>query len=229
MEIKDRWTDQVIATGDGDLKALAVANKANLYRANLRNANLYRANLRGANLSGANLRGADLRYADLHTADLRNADLRYADLNGANFHGADLGGAHLQDAVLYNAGHYYSDTFQHLNILQCQVNRLRAYKMVDSQYQSPISTWLGAPPLTYTVGAHVEADGLNDNRQNACGAGINVATLAWIAANWTNGNRIMVVEFDPVDVIVPDGSDGKFRVRAVDVIEEYDKSTLGLQ
>ena len=69
MEIKHRYTGQIIYTHpDVDLRD---------------------ADLQDANLQDANLRGADLRGADLRGADLRGAHLR----------GAHLRGAHLQDAV----------------------------------------------------------------------------------------------------------------------------------
>ena len=58
VEIKNRWSGEVIQAVDA---------------ANLRGANLCGANLRGANLRGANLRGADLRGANLCGA--KNAPL----------------------------------------------------------------------------------------------------------------------------------------------------------
>ena len=70
----------VIATGEGTVLRVVVANKANLFG----------ADLSGANLFGADLRGADLREADLIEADLRGANLSLADLSEANLSGADL-------------------------------------------------------------------------------------------------------------------------------------------
>jgi Pentapeptide repeats (8 copies) len=94
IEIKNRWTDNVLwasETASSVREALiaAVEGGANLRGANLRDANLGDAdlggaNLRDANLGGANLRDADLGDADLGGADLRDADLRDADLRGAN-------------------------------------------------------------------------------------------------------------------------------------------------
>ena len=69
MEIKNRFTGEVICDGDfADLRDCIVKNKANLRSANLRN----------ADLRDADLWGADLRNADLWGADLRGADLRGA-------------------------------------------------------------------------------------------------------------------------------------------------------
>jgi hypothetical protein len=73
IQIKNRFTGEVIKTIDADT----------LIGADLRRANLRRANLSGANLSGADLIGADLRRANL---------------SGANLSGANLSGAYLSDA-----------------------------------------------------------------------------------------------------------------------------------
>jgi uncharacterized protein YjbI with pentapeptide repeats len=72
IEIKNRYTGNVMLSLDID----------SLRRANLRGADLYGANLRGADLYGANLCGADLRGADLRGADLYGAYLRGANLDG---------------------------------------------------------------------------------------------------------------------------------------------------
>ena len=60
IQIKNRFTDEIIKTVDD---------------ANLRDADLIGANLRDADLRGANLRDANLRYADLRNADLTNAEI----------------------------------------------------------------------------------------------------------------------------------------------------------
>ena len=121
IEIKSRFTGEVLRVVDAaDLRG------ANLYGADLRRANLYgadlydadlrgadlygadlrRANLRDADLRGANLYGADLYDADLRGADLYDADLRDADLRGADLYGADLRGADLRRADLRRANLY---------------------------------------------------------------------------------------------------------------------------
>jgi hypothetical protein len=74
-DIKNRFTGEIICSGDTDIKSLTEANK--IY--------LRGADLRGANLRGANLHGADLYGADLYGADLYGADLYGADLHGANY------------------------------------------------------------------------------------------------------------------------------------------------
>ena len=100
IEIKGRYTGNVLRVVDSiSLRA------ADLYGADLRAADLYGADLRDANqrdanLRGANLRGADLYGADLYGADLRDANLRDANLRGAYLRGADLYGADLRGADL---------------------------------------------------------------------------------------------------------------------------------
>jgi hypothetical protein len=94
VEVKNRFTGQVICTGEtvaaAVVKSLANLSGANLSRADLREADLSRANLSGADLRVANLSGADLSGADLREANLRVADLREADLSGANLSGAKI-------------------------------------------------------------------------------------------------------------------------------------------
>jgi hypothetical protein len=108
IEIKNRYTNEVIYTYQGDSLVEANLSEANLSRANLSGANLSRANLSGANLSGADLSRADiykayLSRADLSRADLSRADLSRADLSGAYLYRADLSRADLLDANISGA------------------------------------------------------------------------------------------------------------------------------
>ena len=75
IEIKNRWTDELIHTVEAETLSRADLTRANLYGANLTRANLYGANLSGANLSGADLSGADLSGSNLYGANLYGADL----------------------------------------------------------------------------------------------------------------------------------------------------------
>ena len=59
-DIRNRYTGEVMFSGECTLADLAQANRANLSRANLSVANLSGANLSGANLSRASLSGSDL-------------------------------------------------------------------------------------------------------------------------------------------------------------------------
>jgi hypothetical protein len=106
IEIKNRYTDEVIFTGEESVKVTlikSVENGANLRGAYLRGAYLRGAYLGGANLGGAYLDGANLRGAYLRGAYLDGAYLRGANLGGANLRGANLGGANLRGAYLGGA------------------------------------------------------------------------------------------------------------------------------
>jgi hypothetical protein len=102
---------------------------------------------------------------------------------------------------------------------------VRAYKYTDKDAQSPTQT----PKITYTVGKTVKVDHADEDPTNGCAAGINLATLDWVAAYvGKNDNRIFAVEFDSDDLAaIPDCMSGKFRVKECYVVEELDKTKLG--
>ena len=75
MDIKNRFTDDIIFSFDG--------------------ASLRGADLRGADLSNADFRGAVLRGVNFRVAALRGVNFRGAALSGADLSGADLRGAKL--------------------------------------------------------------------------------------------------------------------------------------
>ena len=70
IEIKNRFTQEVIFVVDAE--------------------NLGRVNLSGANLEGADLSGAFLRHADLSGANLEGANFEGADLTDANLIGVKI-------------------------------------------------------------------------------------------------------------------------------------------
>src|SRR3989442_153793 len=76
IEIKNRWTKEVIRSVDAD-----TLQSANLRGAYLQSADLQSANLRGADLQSAYLQSAYLQSADLQSADLQSADLQSAKIN----------------------------------------------------------------------------------------------------------------------------------------------------
>ena len=195
---------------------------ANLGGADLRGANLWEANLRGADLRGANLRGADLEKADLGGADLGGADLWGADLWGANLWEANLRGADLRGADLRGAEGFAPERVNDLLILLDQVGPIRAYKLVDSGYRSPIQS---SGKLTYRVGDTVEAEADPDPSVQ-CGRGVNVATLPWCLSNWRSGYRILVCEFKRADIAAIPVGDGKFRVGKCKVVREIDQDQI---
>ena len=166
--------------------------------------------------------------------DQRAAILKLADsgtsLSGANLSGADLSAANLSGADLYRANLSGAEGVQPyrttpLLMLLDQPGKIRAYKMTDEYGRSPIQLHA----ITYAVGStHEVADALTDARE-ACGAGINVATLDWIMREWQPGYRIFVVEFEAADIAaIPTATDGKFRLHRCTVVAEKDLAEIGL-
>ncbi len=103
VEIKNRFTGEIIKKVDrADLRGADLSG-ANLSGADLSGADLSGANLGGANLSRADLSGANLGGANLSEADLRGANLGGANLSRADLSGANLGGANLSEADLRGA------------------------------------------------------------------------------------------------------------------------------
>jgi hypothetical protein len=229
---KVQFTAEIEATDDMSYSVkLGLAVKwAVKSRANLSGADLSRADLSGANLSGADLSGANLSGANLSGADLSRANLSRANLSRANLSGADLSRANLSGANLSGADGIAAELCTDLLILLAQPGpKLRAYKLVDSKYRSPIQS---TGKLTYKIGSRVEADKVEADPMIHCGEGVNVATLPWCLREWQDGWRILLVEFDKADLAcIPTATDGKFRVKAVDVIEEVqlDFVKLGLK
>ena len=121
FEIENRFTGKIIfklkTTSFKLCIEAAVNNWADLSSADLHSADLNSANLRSANLRFANLRWANLRSADLHSADLSSANLRFANLSSAK-----------------NISKFRTTP---LYILQDQVGKIRAYKLVNKNNEGP--------------------------------------------------------------------------------------------
>ena len=105
IEIKHRFTDDVLQVVPAD----------SLVGANLAGASLLVANFAGLDLHRANLQGASLAVADFSGANLSNCNLRNTDLTGAVLIGANLNGADLRGATLTSAdfGHSGLETQPH--------------------------------------------------------------------------------------------------------------------
>ena len=153
-------------------------------------------------------------------AYLRGADLRGADLQGADLQGADLQGAYLRGAEGVNK-HQCTP----LTILQDQTGKIRAYKIVNSNYAG---IYRGG--LKYEVGQTLEVKDYNSNDTEPCGAGINLATLGWCLSEWTKDRHILICEFTAKDIVaIPIATDGKFRVKKCKVIKEIDYKKYGIE
>jgi uncharacterized protein YjbI with pentapeptide repeats len=191
-------------------------------------ANLSGADLSGADLSGAYLGGANLGGATLSGADLGGADLSGADLSGAYLGGAYLSGAYLGGAYLSGAEGIVPELSTPLLMLLDQPGKIRAYKLVDEDYRSPIQS---SGKLKYEIGKPVVVKDASTDPMDHCAAGVNVATLDWCLREWRPGYRILIVEFDRADIAcIPTTTDGKFRLHRCDVIAEkpLDYEALGL-
>ena len=177
-------------------------------KADLRGADLREADLRGAKLVEADLEGANLRRANLEEAILWEADLRGAYLWGANLKGADLRRANLTNVK--------SLPLPDLNILKNQKGKLRAFKLVNENYES-----ISKGGIKYEIGKVVKEDNYDPDERVLCSRGINVATLEWCLKNGKIGYRLLEVEFTAKDIVaIPYATDGNFRVKRCKVIRE---------
>ena len=168
---------------------------------------------------------ADVRAA-VEAAAKARADLSGANLSRAYLSGANLSRAYLSGADLSRATGIQVELVNPLLILLDQPGAIRAYKLVDSEYRSPIQS---TGKLTYTIGQTLEVKKADTDPNVQCGAGINVATLPWVMAEWEPGYHILVVEFTAADIAAIPIGDGKFRVRRCTVVSEKDLVALGLE
>ena len=146
--------------------------------------------------------------ADLSNADLCNADLRNANLYNTN---------------LRNTKGLSPERTTPLLILAEQVGEIRAYKLTNENFESP----MGFGKLTYTPGATLEVKDANTDPTFQCAKGISLCTLDWCLREWEDGWHIMVCEFSSKDIAcIPTATDGKFRVHRCKVIREYDPSPI---
>jgi len=174
--------------------------------------------------SGANLYRANLTRADLSGAYLYRADLGGTYLIGANLYGANLYRANLNRAYLNGARGISKYWTSNLYMLQDQIGKIRAYKLVNKENEGPYNGG-----IVYTIGKTVSVDKADDNEYTQCSYGISLADLPWCISKWEEGYKILVVEFTAKDIAaIPIGSDGKFRVRKCKVIREKNLTNLGL-
>ncbi|MFA6168383.1 MAG: pentapeptide repeat-containing protein [Gemmatimonadaceae bacterium] len=214
-------------------------SRANLSRADLSGANLSGAYLSGAylggadlsraNLSRANLSGAYLSRADLSGADLSRANLSGADLSGADLSGADLSRADLSGADLSRANGVNQWRSQPLMMLLDQPGKIRAYKLVDADGNSPMCKQQGCTPIHYEIGKDYAIPADTDADRD-CSHGLNVASMDWCLKERQDGWRVLIVEFEAADIAcIPKASDGKFRVHRCTVVGEKDLSEMGIK
>ena len=154
--------------------------------------------------------GGRVIYTAKDASDIRTA-LREAVLYGANLSGAK------------NFNAWRTDD---LRLLLHQTGKIRAYKLVDADYRSPIQS---NRKLTYKIGETVKTKTCDPDESMQCAAGINIASLPWCCREWSEGFHILLVEFTAKDIVaIPFGTDGKFRVERCKVVEELDLIEIGL-
>lgn len=135
---------------------------------------------------------------------------RDADLRGANLQGADLQGANLQGADLI----LLMDSLYSLKLLPENTKLIYWKYLIDGK--SPYHHY------QYEVGKEYVFDKYNDNENELCGEGGNVATLTWCLKDNAEANEFIQVEFQVKDIIaIPYFTDGKFRVKRFKVIKKY--------
>ena len=142
----------------------------------------------------------------------RGAHLRDADLQGAHLRGADLRGAHLQGADLV----LFYDSLYSLKLLSSDTKFTFWKYLVDgkSPYQH----------FKYDVGKKYEFEDCNEDEQELCGKGGNVATLMWCLRDGYNTDEFIEVEFQVKDIVaIPYFTDGKFRVKQFKVLRKINR------
>ena len=159
---------------------------------------------------GADLRAAYLRGADLSGASLYGADLRYADFSGANLYGANLSGANLSGACgLLLASDWLNKNFK------WDKSGLVVYKRIGT-------TPFAMPPYWKARKGESLEEVCNPNRTDACGCGVNFATLDWCMNHYTRGDlwKCRIRLRDLADVVVPYNTDGKARCSRLELIKK---------
>jgi hypothetical protein len=171
----------------------------------------------------ANLSYSDLRYSDLRGSDLRGSDLSYSNLSYSDLSYSNLSDSNLRGSDLRGAKGISPERTTPLLILAEQVGKIRAFKLVNAEYQSPIQNH---NKLTYNVGDTLTAKA-NTDPLVQCAEGISLCTLDWCLQSWRDGYHVMVCEFSAKDLArIPTATDGKFRVHKCKVIREYDLTPI---
>jgi len=159
------------------------------------------------------------------SADLSSADLYGTNLSRANLYRANLSSANLSRANLSRAKGLDPYRADALRLLEFQIGKVRAFKLVDADGRSPTRR---TGKITYVPGETVSAIA-NEDPNEDCGAGINLCDIAWALRQAQGNYRIMLCEFSRKDLAcIPLGTDGKFRVHRCKVVREILPAEFGL-
>jgi uncharacterized protein YjbI with pentapeptide repeats len=134
--------------------------------------------------------------------------LRGANLSSANLSSADLSGViGLLDPIEYIAA----------NFARNADGMLIVYKSFDEHF---------TPPYHWSVfeGSTIEEKGVNTNRSDDCGSGINIGTYAYVKQYSSNAVWECVIPREAeCTIIVPFHTDGKIRVQKVQLVRNLGK------
>jgi len=213
IEIRNRFTGELIKTVDAANLSGANLCGANLCRADLSGADLSRADLSGANLSWANLSWANLSRANLSGANLIRADLIRADLSGANLIRADLIRADLSGADLSGAKGL-------VKIMGVEAGNL-CWKRFNNDLKNN--------GFQFRVGLNTLRDGekfADDERVTCSYPGFHFASRAWCAANYPDRSLEAKIRI-PLDARInePWATDGKASADRIEILQVFDVAT----
>ena len=197
VEIKNRWTGEVIFTWEGDAEVTGVSYGEKLGRAVLE-AIKAKANLRGAYLSDAYLRGANLSGANLSDANLSDAYLRGAYLSGAYLSGAKGADYAIAKTRILPEGDIIGwkkcmgDVIVKLRI-PADAKRSHAFgRKCRAEYVDVLEVFGAAAGISlhdrkteYRAGQRVTPDSFDDNWQDECSSGIHFFITRLEAENYS--------------------------------------------
>ena len=155
---------------------------------------------------------------------IQNAVEFGADLSGADLSKADLSKADLSKANLYRAS-LSKRRNKEYDILRYQ-KKLILYKYLSKNLVSPYQHF------KYEINKIYKSIDVNNDKREACGSGINVATLDWCLSNVNfniKTNIIVRCECKGNDLIIPYTSDGKFRIKEggkIKILSKVSQKTL---
>jgi len=173
----------------------------------LNNVSLVNAYLAQCNFGYCQMGNADLHMADLSRATLLNAILEGADLSEAKLSSANLLNTDLSGCKgIMSATQWLQD-----NLVRTDEGYV-AYKQIGHNATSY------DPPAYWDISPGSFLEEVPDyNRTVDCGCGVNVATRQWCRKSFFKGQlwQVTILFDDLADVVVPYGTDGKFRARRV--------------
>ena len=139
----------------------------------------------------------------------------FANLTGAKLRRADLTEADLTEADLSGALGLLSQSEWMLKNFKRSSEGYIIYKDIESTFYDKPQGWKFAKNSILT-------ENCNPNRTDACGCGVNFATLDWIKNNSNNEAWQCLIKWqDLPGIVVPYNTDGKARCERLKLIKPY--------